>query len=146
MKEKQEIQKGIRKTIYIDENLFKRSEIMYSMAEVNSFSAFVAKAVENYIAQLVVKNHVSLFTEEITKAIDNALAPIDRRLSKGLYRYAIELDMLSQFIGYQHDFSYEEIAYIRKEANLRVAQMRGKIDVGELIGEPDDDYYSKPKN
>lgn len=146
MKEKQEIQKGIRKTIYIDENLFKRSEIMYSMAEVNSFSAFVAKAVENYIAQLVVKNHGSLFTEEITKAIDNALAPIDRRLSKGLYRYAIELDMLNQFIGYQHDFSYEEIAYIRKEANLRVAQMRGKIDVGELIGEPDDDYYSKPKN
>ena len=53
--------------------------------------------------------------------------------------------MLSQFVGYQHDFSYEEIEYVRKEARLRVAQMRGKIDVGELIGEPteddDDDYY-----
>lgn len=137
-------QEGIRKTIYIDEKLFKQAEMMYSMADVNSFSAFVAKAIENYIAQLMVKNHGSLLSEEITKAIDNALAPLDRRLSKALYRYAIELDMLSQFVGYQHDFSYEDITYIRKEARLRVAQMRGKIDVGELIGEPtedDDDYY-----
>ncbi len=133
-------QEGIRKTIYIDKKLFKHAETMYSMADVNSFSAFVAKAIENYIAQLVVINHGTLLSEEITKAIDNALAPLDRRLSKALYRYAIELDMLSQFVGYQHDFSYEDITYIRKEANLRVAQMRGKIDVGELIGEPDEDY------
>ena len=136
-----ETQEGIRKTIYIDEKLFQRAETMYSMADVNSFSAFAAKAIENYIAQLVVINHGTLLSEEITKAIDNALAPRDRRLSKALYRYAIELDMLSQFVGYQHDFSYEDITYVRKEANLRVAQMRGKIDVGELIGKPDDDYY-----
>ena len=134
-------QEGIRKTIYIDEKLFQRAEVMYGMADVNSFSAFVAKAIENYIAQLLVKNHGSLLSEEIIKAIDNALSPIERRLSKSLYRYAIELDMMSQFVGYQHDFSYEEIGYVRKEANLRVAQMRGKIDVGELLGEPDDDYY-----
>ena len=133
-------QEGIRKTIYIDEKLFKQAETMYGMADVNSFSAFVAKAIENYIAQLVVINHGTLLSEEITKALDNALAPLDRRLSKALYRYAIELDMLSQFVGYQHDFSYEDITYVRKEANLRVAQMRGKIDVGELIGEPDEDY------
>ena len=78
------------------------------------------------------------------KNYSNSLSSIDRRMSKALYRYAIELDILSQFIGYQHDFSYEEIGYIRKEARLHVAQMRGKIDVGELIGEPtedDDDYY-----
>lgn len=136
-------QEGIRKTIYIDEKLFRQAETMYSMADVNSFSAFVAKAIENYIAQLVVINHGTLLSEEITKAIDNALAPLDRRLSKALYRYAIELDMLSQFVGYQHDFSYEEIGYVRKEANLRVAQMRGKIDVGELLGEPDEDYYEE---
>ena len=141
MDQMKETQEGIRKTIYIDEKLFKHAETMYSMADVHSFSAFAAKAIENYIAQLVVINHGTLLSEEITKAIDNALAPLDRRLSKSLYRYAIELDMLSQFVGYQHDFSYEDITFVRKEANLRVAQMRGKIDVGELIGEPDDYYY-----
>ena len=56
-------QEGIRKTIYIDEKLFQRAETMYSMADVNSFSAFVAKAIENYIAQLVVKNHGSLLSD-----------------------------------------------------------------------------------
>lgn len=132
---------GIRKTIYIDEKLFRQAETMYGMADVNSFSAFVVKAIENYIAQLVVINHGSLLSDEIINAIDSALSPITQRLSKALYRYAIELDMMSQFVGYQHDFSYEEIGYVRKEANLRVAQMRGKIDVGELLGEPDEDYY-----
>ena len=79
-------QEGIRKTIYIDEKLFKHAETMYSMADVNWFSAFAAKAIENYIAQLVVKNHGSLLSDEIIKAIDNALSPIDRRMSKALYR------------------------------------------------------------
>ena len=94
----------------------------------------------------MVGSNNELLTEEIKKAIDDALAPIDRRLSKALYRYAEELDMLSQFVGFDNDFSWEQIEYIRKEAGRRIAQMRGKIDVGDIIGEmstENEDYYDE---
>ena len=137
-----ETKEGIRKTIYIDETLVKRAELVKELAGADSFSAFVSKALERYITQLVVGSNNELLTEEIKKAIDDSLAPIDRRLSKGLY--AVELDMLSQFVGFDNDFRWDEIECIRKEAGRRIAQMRGKIDIGEIIGEMstvNEDYY-----
>ncbi len=141
-----ETSEGIRKTVYIDETLVKRAELVKELAGADSFSAFVSKALERYITQLMVGSNNGLLTEEIKKAIDDSLAPIDRRLSKGLYRYAVELDMLSLFVGFDNDFRWDEIECIRKEAGRRIAQMRGKIDVGEIICEMstvNEDYYDE---
>ena len=130
-----ETKEGIRKTIYIDETLVKRVEMFEELAEVNSFSAFVSKALEQYISQLVLNKHSAALSEEIGKAIAYALNPINIRLSKSLYRYTVQLDMLSQFVGYQNDFNWREIEAVRKEAQENTAKMRGQIDVGRIIGE-----------
>jgi hypothetical protein len=130
-----ETKEGIRKTIYIDETLVKRAELLGGLAGVNSFSAFVSKALEQYISQLVLNKHSVALSEEIGKAITYALNPINIRLSKSLYRYAVQLDMLSQFVGYQNDFNWREIEAVRKEAQENTAKMRGQIDVGRIIGE-----------
>ena len=134
-KEAAEPKEGIRKTIYIDETLVKRAEMLEELAEVNSFSAFVSKALEQYISQLVLNKHSAALSEKIQKAIAYALNPINIRLSKSLYRYAVQLDMLSQFVGYQNDFNWREIEAVRKEAQENTAKMRGQIDVGKIIGE-----------
>ena len=44
-----ETKESIRKTIYIDETLVKRAELVKELAGADSFSAFVTKAVERYI-------------------------------------------------------------------------------------------------
>ena len=143
-----ETKEGIRKTIYIDETLVKRAEMFEELAGVNSFSAFVSKALEQYTTQLILDQHADVLTEEIRKAITYALNPINIRLSKSLYRYAVQLDMLSQFVGYQNDFNWREIEAVRKEAQENTARMRGQIDVGKIIGEmsteneEDDDNYN----
>ena len=51
MKEQNE---KLRTTIYIDEELVKRAEILFGEAKVNSFSAFASKAIEAYITKLVI--------------------------------------------------------------------------------------------
>ena len=141
-----EAKEGIRKTIYIDETLVKRAELLGGLAGVNSFSAFVSKALEQYISQLVLNKHSAALSEEIGKAIAYALNPINIRLSKSLYRYAVQLDMLSQFVGYQNDFNWREIEAVRKEAQENTARMRGQVDVGKIIGEmstenEEDEYH-----
>ena len=130
-----ETKEGIRKTIYIDETLVKRAEMFEELAGVISFSAFVSKALEQYISQIVLDQHAEVLTKEMREAIAYALYPINIRLSKSLYRYAVQLDMLSQFVGYQNNFNWREIEAVRKEAQENTAKMRGQIDVGKIIGE-----------
>ena len=62
--------------------------------------------------------------------------PIASRLSKGLYRYAVMLDMLCQIIAYQDtQWSPDDLELLRRFANVRVAKMRGKIDLEALLND-----------
>lgn len=139
MKENNE---GIRKTVYISEELVKRAEILYGEAEVNSFSGFVSKAVDAYISKLVADKYGSALSEEIRKAIRNELGVINSRLSKGLYRYAIEIDILAQLLADACEYTPEELRRIRVEANKQIAKMRGSIDLNAIFcnGEEEYDY------
>ena len=123
---------AIRTSIYIDEGLIKKAEILYREADVATFSQFVRKAVEHYIDQLIVGNHGPELTESIRKALADEVHPIAVRLSKALYRYAIELDMMTQVLAYA-EIPYDAMDDIRREANDRVARMRGAIDLNALF-------------
>lgn len=88
-------QEPVRKTVYLEEKLVRQAEILFGEAEVESFSAFVTKAIEAYITKLVIDKNGDLLSKEIRKAIHEEINPTNTRISKGLYRYAIELDMLA---------------------------------------------------
>lgn len=129
-----ETNNAVRKTVYLDEELTKRCEILFGEADVSSFSQFVTKALETYIDRLICENHSPFITKELTQAIKDEVRPMASRLSKGLYRYAIILDMLCQIVAYQDtDWSESELEYVRKQANVRVAKMRGDIDLKKLL-------------
>lgn len=137
-----ETNNAVRKTVYLDEELTKRCEILFGEADVSSFSQFVTKALETYIDRLICENHSPFITKELTQAIKDEVRPMASRLSKGLYRYAIILDMLCQIVAYQDtDWSESELEYVRRQANVRVAKMRGDIDLKKLL-----DDSQKTKN
>lgn len=131
---------GIRKTVYISEDFVKRAEILYGEAEVNSFSGFVSKAIDAYISKLVADKYGSALGEEIKKAIRNELGVINTRLSKGLYRYAIEIDILAQLLADVCEYTPEEFRRIRVEANKQIAKMRGSIDLNAIFCAEDEEY------
>ena len=123
-----------RTSIYIDEALVRKAEILYGLAGVSTFSQFVRQALEAYINQLVLGNHGPELPKAIRKALADEVKPIAARLSKSLYRYAIELDMLTQIIAYGA-LPYYNLDQIRKEAKLRVEKMQGRIDVQQMLKE-----------
>ena len=130
MKEQNE---KMRTTIYIDEELVKRAEILFGEAKGNSFSAFASKAIESYITKLVIDKNGDLLSDEIRKAIKNELGPINTRVSKGLYRYAVELDTIVQIIAEVYGFNPKFVEGYRKKAEGHVYKLKGKIDYAELM-------------
>ena len=136
MKEQNE---KLRTTIYIDEELVKRAEILFGEAKVNSFSAFASKAIESYITKLVIDKNGDLLSDEIRKAIKNEIGPLGSRISKGLYRYAVFLDVLIHIVGWRCRFTNEAIEKLHKDSNRRVAQAKGMVDLGELYSDINED-------
>ena len=139
----EEKQTGVRKTVLLDEDLVQQCEQLYGAAGVKNFSQFVKQALTQYTQILVMENYQDLLAKEVQKGIAKELEPIKTRLSKSLYRYAVELDMLCQILGYYiGDYSEVNMEYIRRAANVRVAKTRGFVDVGKLLKEEvnDDDY------
>ena len=127
---------AVRKTVYMDEELERRCEILFGEAGAKSFSDFVSKALELYIDKLITGAHGKLMTEELSQAIRDEVRPIASRLSKGLYRYAVMLDMLCQIIAYQDtQWTPDDLELLRRFANVRVAKMRGKIDLEALLND-----------
>lgn len=127
---------AVRKTVYMDEELERRCEILFGEAGAKSFSDFVSKALKFYIDKLITGAHGNLLTEELSQAIRDEVRPIASRLSKGLYRYAVVLDMLCQIIAYQDtQWTPDDLELLRRFANVRVAKMRGKIDLEALLND-----------
>ena len=131
---------AVRKTVYLDADLVKQSEILFADAGVDNFSRYVTAALEYYKDRLICENHSPFITAELSQTIRDEVRPIASRLSKGLYRYAIEIDMLCQILAGVSELSENEIEQIRKHANKRSAVMRGKIDLKSLL---DDDWVYK---
>lgn len=126
--------KPVRTTVYLDEETLLRCKILFGEAKVDSVSAFIRKALDCYIDYLITDKPHPFISEELIKAIRDEVRPIASRLSKGLYRYAVVLDMLCQIIAYQDTpWSEQELEIARKFANKRIAKSRGAIDIKALL-------------
>ena len=131
MKEKREV---IRKTISLDKELLSTCEVLYGEAGVDNFTQFAANALQMYTEYLLSQKQRPLLAREVRKALKDEVRPIASRLSKGLYRYAILLDMMCQIAAYLN-FSGDTsiLEKFRRDANIRVARTRGHIDIKSII-------------
>lgn len=130
----QEERTPTRTSIYTDEETLNQCRALFMEAGVTSISQFVKKAIDCYTERLMLENHSAFLAKEVSQAIRNELRPITSRLSKGLYRYAVELDMLCQIIAYQDtEWGQEELEIVRRFANTRTAKNRGNLDIKSLL-------------
>ena len=108
--------------------------ILKSEAGVDSFSQFASNALNMYIDYLLGKRLHPVIGKEVQKAVRKEVTPIASRLSKGLYRYAVLIDMLCQILAYLNFTGGDQIMEVfRKNANIRIAKMRGHIDLQSIL-------------
>lgn len=140
MKEKREV---VRKTISLDKEVLSACEVLYGDAGVDNFTQFATNALKMYTDYLLSQKQRPLLAKDIRKAIKDEVRPIATRLSKGLYRYAILLDMMCQIaacLNFAGDTSILE--KFRKNANVRVAKMRGQIDIQSIVDDAWAEYVT----
>lgn len=122
-----------RISLYLDKDLVKNADKFLKDYGFKSRNEFYSFAVENFIADELLKENKNVISDKLSKAITECSEDNAKAISKGLFRYAVQLEMVMRMIANQFDYRKDEIENMRKEAINNVRRTRGKVNLIDII-------------
>lgn len=123
----------VKKTsISLDEETFQLCE-KYAAENSKSRSEFIATAIQKYISDLELGRQKNIIAKELANEIVKGSEAGVAKISKGLFRYAVEVEMIIMILSELADIPPEVMEEYRKEAIRNVRRTRGKINLDDLI-------------
>lgn len=118
--------------ISLDEETLELCE-KYSKDNSKSRSEFISEAILEYISTLELGRQKNIITKELADEIVKGSEAGVTKISKGLFRYAVEVEIIIMILSSLTRTPPEIIEEYRKEAVRNVRRTRGKIDLDDLI-------------
>ena len=123
----------VKKTsISLDEETFQLCE-KYAVENSRSRSEFIAAAIQKYISDLELGRQKNIIAKELADEIVKGSEAGVTKNSKGLFRYAVEVEMIIMILSELADIPPKVMEEYRKEAIRNVRRTRGKINLDDLI-------------
>lgn len=123
--------------LYLNKDLVKRADDMVKQFHFKSRNEFFAEAVENYIADYLLVSNESAVSDKLGKSIAKYSEDNAKAISKGLFRYAVQLEMMCRVLAIDRMITKDVLEGMRHEAINNVRRTRGKVRFEEIL----DGYY-----
>lgn len=137
---------GVKKTkkigISLDDKTLKLCD-EYADRTSKSRSDFIAKAIREYISAIEIGRQKNIIAEHLADEIVKGSEKGVTKISKGLFRYAVEVEMIIMILSELTDVPPEVMAEYRKEAVRNVRRTRGKINLDDLIARNNREFAEK---
>ena len=121
-----------RVSLYLDKKTIQVVDTFIKKKGLHSRNEFFERAVENLIADEAIKTGGDVMSEKLAKAVENVFEDNAKAISKGLFRYAVQLEMLMRVIAKTNHFTDDELEDMRREAINNVRRTRGKIKLEDI--------------
>ena len=121
-----------RVSLYLDKKTMQVVDSFIKKNGLHSRNEFFERAAENLIADEAIKAGVDVMSEKLAKAVENVSEDNAKAISKGLFRYAVQLEMLMRVITKTNYFTDDELEDMRREAINNVRRTRGKIKLNDI--------------
>lgn len=105
----------------------------YAAENSRSRFEFIAIAIQNYVSNLELGKQKNIIAEELADEITKGSEVRDAKISKGLFRCAVEVEMVIMILAELVHIPSEVMDEYRKEAVRNVRRTRGKINLDDLI-------------
>lgn len=128
-----------RISLYLDRDTVQKADKMMKEYGFKSRNEFYFAAVESFIADELLKENDSALSERLARAVAELSENNAKAISKGLFRYAVQLEMVMRMIATLSDISYREVEDMRREAINNVRRTRGKVNLKDIIS----GYYNE---
>ena len=123
--------------LYLDKDLVNRADDMVKQFHFKSRNEFFAEAVEYYIADYLLGSNESAVSDKLGKSIAKYSEDNAKAISKGLFRYAVQLEMMCRVFAIDRMINKDVLEGMRHEAINNVRRTRGKVRFEEIL----DGYY-----
>ena len=121
-----------RVSLYLDKKTMQVVDLFIKKNGLHSRNEFFERAAESLIADEAIKAGGDVMSEKLAKAIEAATENNAKAISKGLFRYAVQLEMMMRYIAQTHEFTDDELDEMRREAINNVRRTRGKIKLDDI--------------
>ena len=105
----------------------------YSVENSQSRSEFIAMAIQNYVSALELGRQKNIIAKELAGEIVKGSEAGVTKISKGLFRYAVEVEMLIELLADMLKVTPQQLEIIRKNAINNCRRTRGKLNLDDLI-------------
>ena len=126
------MEKKVRTGIYISENLLHECD-EYLSKKGGSRSELIESALRLFLVTRTIKTKSETLVPELAECISAANNEGITKISKGLFRYAVEVEMLVALLAETFEVDKNHLKEIRREAVNNVRRTRGKINLDDLI-------------
>lgn len=122
-----------RISLYLDRDTVKKADKMMKEYGYKSRNEFYTAAVDRFIADELLKENAPALSDKLARAVAAMSEDNARAISKGLFRYAVQLEMVMRMIATLSDITEEEVETMRREAINNVRRTRGKVSLTDII-------------
>lgn len=126
-----------RVSLFLDKDFVEKMDKEIESTGFKSRNDFVIYAVNSYFADKLLSDKNFVVNEKLAKEIAKASEEQQKRISKGLFRYAVELELIMKMLADEKHFSKEKLEEMRKEAINNVRRTRGKVRLDDLFERKD---------
>ena len=120
-------------TVYLDEDMLRKTDKAVLASGLKSRNEFIIKAIENYIAELTLTQANPVLADKLAEVIAQSNDVAMKKVSSGLFRYAVFLDMMVQMVGDLLELDEYDIENYRKRAYNNVRRTRGRIPLDSTL-------------
>lgn len=122
-----------RISLYLDRDTVKKADKMMKEYGYKSRNEFYTATVDRFIADELLKENAPALSDKLARAVAAMSEDNARAISKGLFRYAVQLEMVMRMIATLSDITEEEVETMRREAINNVRRTRGKVSLTDII-------------
>ncbi len=123
----------IRVSLFLDRNTVETADRMMVERGYRSRNEFYSAMIKEMNADEIIEKQGDFLGEKFAKAMESYEEKVSKTLSKGLYRYAVQLEMIAKILADQYGYSEDETENIRREACRNVRRLRGKIPLEKIL-------------
>ena len=123
----------IRVSLLLDKNLAETADKIMKERGYHSRNQFYTAMLSHTVADDLIDKHKDTLGEKFAAAMESYEEEIKRAISKGLFRYAVYLEMITKMFADHYEYSEDYIEAMKNEAYKNVRCLRGKIPLEKIL-------------
>ena len=121
-----------RISLYLDKDLVKRADRFMKEQGFFSRNKLVTQALESLMTDSDLQDN-DILGDKLAEAVLKLSEDNAKAISKGLFRYAVQLEMVMRVLAELSEYTPEQVEEMRREAINNVRRTRGKVRFEDIL-------------